>query len=61
MIQQATVTLNPGQLIGEVHDHLYGANLEHLGQAIYGGVWAEMLRDRKFLAMTTCIRVPALA
>ena len=32
----------------EVHDHLYGANLEHLGQAIYGGIWAEMLRDRKF-------------
>jgi alpha-L-arabinofuranosidase len=48
MIEQATITLNPEQIIGEVHDHLYGANLEHLGQAIYGGVWAEMLRDRKF-------------
>ena len=48
MTLQATITLNPEQLIGEVHDHLYGANLEHIGQGIYGGVWAEMLRDRKF-------------
>jgi len=48
MTQQATITLNPDHLIGEVHDHLYGANLEHIGQGIYGGIWAEMLRDRKF-------------
>lgn len=48
MLQQATVTLNPDHIIGIVHDHLYGANLEHIGQGIYGGVWAEMLRDRKF-------------
>lgn len=47
-MQTATITLNPDHIIGEVHDHLYGANLEHIGQAIYGGVWAEMLRDRKF-------------
>ena len=44
----ATISLNPSRVIGAAHDHLYGANLEHLGQAIYGGVWAEMLRDRKF-------------
>lgn len=48
MSMQATITLNLQHVIGEVHDHLYGANLEHLGQSIYGGVWAEMLRDRKF-------------
>ena len=48
MTEQATITLNPKQVIGEAHDHLYGANLEHIGQGIYGGVWAEMLRDRKF-------------
>ncbi|MEQ8675413.1 MAG: alpha-L-arabinofuranosidase C-terminal domain-containing protein [Aggregatilineales bacterium] len=48
MSTQATITLNPQHIIGEVHDYLYGANLEHIGQSIYGGVWAEMLRDRKF-------------
>ena len=45
---EATIDLRPDAPIGEVHDHLYGANIEHLGQTIYGGSWAEMLRDRKF-------------
>ena len=34
---------------GAVHDHLYGANLEHIGRCIYQGHWAELLRNRKFL------------
>lgn len=44
----AKITLNPNQMIGEIHDHLYGANLEHIGRSIYHGVWAEMLHARKF-------------
>ena len=48
MTSSASITLDTNDIIGEVHDHLYGANLEHLGQSIYGGHWAEMLRDRKF-------------
>ena len=47
-MDHATITINASNVIGEAHDHLYGANLEHIGQAIYGGIWAEMLRDRKF-------------
>lgn len=47
-MNRATVNINLDNVIGNVHDHLYGANLEHLGQAVYGGIWAEMLRDRKF-------------
>lgn len=47
-MHKANITLDPTTFVGAVHDHLYGANLEHIGQAIYGGVWAEMLRDRKF-------------
>ncbi len=47
-MNRATININLENVIGEAHDHLYGANLEHLGQAVYGGVWAEMLRDRKF-------------
>ncbi len=27
---------------------LYGQFIEHLGRSIYGGLWAEMLEDRKF-------------
>lgn len=27
---------------------IYGQFIEHLGRCIYGGVWAEMLQDRKF-------------
>lgn len=48
MAHRAKISLRLDRVIGEAHDHLYGANLEHIGQAIYGGVWAEMLRDRKF-------------
>lgn len=44
----AKIALNPTQIIGEIHDHLYGANLEHIGRSIYHGVWAEMLHARKF-------------
>ena len=58
-MQKATITIDTGQVIGEVHDHLYGANLEHLGQAIYGGVWAEMLRDRKFAGRDHMYRAPS--
>ena len=45
---RATVTVLPERVIGEVHDHIYGANLEHIGQTIYGGIWAEMLGASKF-------------
>ena len=48
MSKKATITIQPNETIGGVHDHLYGANLEHIGQGIYGSLWAEMLRDRKF-------------
>lgn len=47
-MDHATITINAKNVIGEAHDHLYGANLEHIGQAVYGGIWAELLRDRKF-------------
>jgi alpha-N-arabinofuranosidase len=28
--------------------YVYGQFIEHLGKCIYGGIWAEMLEDRKF-------------
>jgi alpha-N-arabinofuranosidase len=31
-----------------INPFLYGQFIEHLGRCIYGGIWAEMLEDRKF-------------
>ena len=45
----ATIRIDPARPIGAVHDHLYGANLEHIGRSVYQGHWAELLRNRKFL------------
>ena len=37
------------QQMGEpINPHIYGQFIEHLGRCIYGGIWAEMLEDRKF-------------
>ncbi len=32
---------------------VYGQFIEHLGRCIYGGLWAEMLEDRKFFYPVT--------
>jgi alpha-N-arabinofuranosidase len=43
---EATIQLN---LTGaEINPFIYGQFIEHLGRCIYGGIWAEMLQDRKF-------------
>ena len=35
--------------VGEpISPYIYGQFIEHLGRCIYGGLWAEMLEDRKF-------------
>ena len=31
-----------------ISKYIYGQFIEHLGRCIYGGLWAEMLEDRKF-------------
>lgn len=33
-----------------ISKYVYGQFIEHLGRCIYGGIWAEMLEDRKFYA-----------
>jgi alpha-N-arabinofuranosidase len=33
-----------------ISKYIYGQFIEHLGRCIYGGIWAEMLEDRKFFA-----------
>lgn len=36
-----------------ISPYVYGQFIEHLGRCIYGGLWAEMLEDRKFFYPVT--------
>jgi len=42
------VTINAAKTREPMPDLIYGQFIEHLGRSIYGGIWAEMLEDRKF-------------
>ena len=41
-----------------IHPFIYGQFIEHLGRCIYGGIWAEMLEDRKFYFPVTADYAP---
>ena len=43
-----TITIDAGKTREPMPDLIYGQFIEHLGRSIYGGIWAEMLEDRKF-------------
>jgi len=43
-----TVTIDLSQKKENISPYIYGQFTEHLGRCIYGGVWAELLEDRKF-------------
>ena len=42
------VTLHGSRTSEPINPFIYGQFIEHLGRCIYGGIWAEMLEDRKF-------------
>lgn len=42
------VTLETNKIGEPISKYIYGQFIEHLGRCIYGGIWAEMLEDRKF-------------
>src|SRR5690242_2187467 len=42
------VTINATKAGPPISPYIYGQFIEHLGRCIYGGIWAEMLEDRKF-------------
>ncbi|MFC1734450.1 hypothetical protein ACFL6I_29480, partial [candidate division KSB1 bacterium] len=50
----STRELNPAVVIHAdrtkepISEYIYGQFIEHLGRCIYGGIWAEMIEDRKF-------------
>ncbi len=60
----STKTWEPGLTIdatakGEpISKYVYGQFIEHLGRCIYGGIWAEMLEDRKFFDPVGAERSP---
>lgn len=43
-----SVTIHAAKTREPMPDLIYGQFIEHLGRSIYGGIWAEMLEDRKF-------------
>ncbi len=42
------VNIEPAKPRAPLSPFIYGQFIEHLGRCIYGGIWAEMLEDRKF-------------
>src|SRR5512142_1827818 len=45
---EARVSIDASQKSEPISPYIYGQFIEHLGRCIYGGIWAEMLEDRKF-------------
>lgn len=48
MRPQVTIDLKSSTDQQPINPYIYGQFIEHLGRCIYGGIWAEMLEDRKF-------------
>jgi alpha-N-arabinofuranosidase len=42
------ITVDTSHTREAISPYIYGQFIEHLGRCIYGGIWAEMLEDRKF-------------
>jgi alpha-L-arabinofuranosidase len=42
------IVVHAGEVGEPMSELIYGQFIEHLGRCIYGGIWAEMLEDRKF-------------
>ena len=42
------MTVDASKTGAPISKYIYGQFIEHLGRCIYGGLWAEMLEDRKF-------------
>jgi len=45
---RAELRVTPSIPLHKVDPHIYGQFLEHFGRVINGGLWAELLRNRKF-------------
>ena len=45
---KVTISIDAARVGEPISKYVYGQFIEHLGRCIYGGIWAEMLDDRKF-------------
>ncbi len=45
---ESPIRLGGGGAGEPINEFIYGQFIEHAGRCIYGGIWAEMLEDRKF-------------
>jgi alpha-N-arabinofuranosidase len=43
-----SIAIDASQVRAPLSANIYSQFIEHLGRCIYGGIWAEMLEDRKF-------------
>jgi alpha-N-arabinofuranosidase len=50
---ETVVTLDTSRTGEPISPYIYGQFIEHLGRSIYGGLWSEMLEDRKFFYAVT--------
>jgi alpha-N-arabinofuranosidase len=48
VLADLTVKLDPQKTGAPISKYLYGQFIEHSGHSVYGGLWAEMVVDRKF-------------
>ena len=46
--EEAVINVDFTKEQGEISKYIYGQFIEQMGRCIYGGIWAEMLEDRKF-------------
>jgi len=46
--QERSITIDVRKTGEPISKYIYSQFIEHLGRCIYGGIWAEMLEDRKF-------------
>ncbi len=52
------ITIDGSRQGHPISKYIYGQFIEHLGRCIYGGIWAEMLEDRKFYYPVTAHYAP---
>ncbi|MEW6237806.1 MAG: alpha-L-arabinofuranosidase C-terminal domain-containing protein [Candidatus Omnitrophota bacterium] len=48
LVFEPSVVIDASKEGAPISKYIYGQFIEHLGRCIYGGIWAEMLEDRKF-------------
>ncbi len=52
------ISIDASHELAPIRPEIYGQFIEHLGRCIYGGIWAEMLEDRKFFFPVTATYAP---